>query len=68
MRDRYRVRRGSGGFLVYDSETGKPAFLRGRPQMGLSEARAEAVACSLNERRVTLGFQPLPPDLARRSW
>lgn len=66
MDERYRVRPGSGGFQVYDSGTGQPAWLRGRPQLGLSEARAEAVAGSLNQRRVTLGFQPLPPNLARR--
>jgi hypothetical protein len=67
MSERYRVRPGSGGFMVYDAATGRTAFVQGRPQLGLSEARAEAVADSLNERRVTLGFQPLPPDLQRRT-
>lgn len=67
MRDRYRVRPGGGGFKVVDGATGRTAFVQGRPQQGLSEDRADAVADSLNERRVTLGFQPLPPDLARRT-
>jgi ferric-dicitrate binding protein FerR (iron transport regulator) len=48
--ERFRVEPDATGFSVIDVSTGEPAAFANRPQSGISEADAEAIAEVLNRR------------------
>ena len=57
-RERFRVEPDPFGFSVIDIRTGDPAEFANRPQSGISEADADAIAEVLNRRALSAPADP----------